>query len=194
LDSYGEETHENPKGLLERVVHRFNHDFQKLLLFYEQKSLRHCEPGRTAVFILSGIVLLISGIFPLLAGRISANGSRTICNQSENAHGTRLEISDKYVAEWNGKFVRHPEKRFGHDRVKHRHHSRLVSDLTQQFSNAHRVVQVSLKEEHGVGSLRIHGASAAEAGRGPAEVSAYFQRAACGLCGESGIAGTLDSR
>jgi len=55
------------KGCWCGVVHRFNHDFQRLLLFYEPKVMQALEtPGRTALFIVGGIVLLIAAFFPFV--------------------------------------------------------------------------------------------------------------------------------
>jgi len=95
-----EEAHESPKGLFARIVHRFNEIFQKLLLFYEKQVTRALvRPGRTALFILGGIVLLIAGVFPFV-GR--AYFPRTDPGQFvidlKMPTGTRLEVSDKYVA------------------------------------------------------------------------------------------------
>src|SRR5271157_6041895 len=58
LDAHGAESHEKQKGALQKVVHRFNEMFQRLLNFYEKHVTRAMErPGRTALILLGGIAL-----------------------------------------------------------------------------------------------------------------------------------------
>jgi multidrug efflux pump subunit AcrB len=178
LDSYGEETHENPKGPLERVVHRFNHDFQKLLLFYEQKVTQALvKPGRTAVFILGGIVLLIAGIFPFV-GR--AYFPRTDPGQFvinlKMPTGTRLEISDKYVADVERE-IRSVIPKSDLDMIVS--NIGITPDLSAIYTSNSAMhtafVQVSLKEEHGVGSYEYMERVRRKLAEDLPEVSAYFQ-------------------
>ncbi len=100
LDAHGEEGHEKQKGSLAKVVHKFNELFQRMLSYYEKHVTRALQrPGRTALYILGGIVLLIGGIFPFV-GR--AYFPRTDPGQFvidvKAPSGTRLEVSDKYIA------------------------------------------------------------------------------------------------
>ena len=178
LDTYGEETHENPKGLLVRVVHRFNHDFQRLLLFYEQKVTQALEaPGRTALFIVGGIVLLIAGVFPFV-GR--AYFPRTDPGQFvidlKMPTGTRLEVSDKYVAD---------VEREIRTVVPNRDLDMIVSNIgitpdlsaiyTSNSAMHTAFVQVSLKEEHEVGSYEYMERLRRKLANDLPQVSAYFQ-------------------
>ena len=178
LDTYGEEAHENPKGLLVRVVHRFNHDFQRLLLFYEQKVTQALEtPGRTALFIVGGIVLLIAAVFPFV-GR--AYFPRTDPGQFvidlKMPTGTRLEVSDKYVAD---------VEREIRTVVPNRDLDMIVSNIgitpdlsaiyTSNSAMHTAFVQVSLKEEHEVGSYEYMERLRRKLANDLPQVSAYFQ-------------------
>ena len=178
LDTYGEEAHENPKGLLVRVVHRFNHDFQRLLLFYEQKVTQALEtPRRTALFIVGGIVLLIAGVFPFV-GR--AYFPRTDPGQFvidlKMPTGTRLEVSDKYVAD---------VEREIRTVVPNRDLDMIVSNIgitpdlsaiyTSNSAMHTAFVQVSLKEEHEVGSYEYMERLRRKLANDLPQVSAYFQ-------------------
>ncbi|HTB93476.1 MAG TPA: efflux RND transporter permease subunit [Candidatus Sulfotelmatobacter sp.] len=172
------EGHESPKGLFARLVHRFNGGFQKLLLYYEKQVKRALvRPGRTALFILGGIVLLIAGVFPFV-GR--AYFPRTDPGQFvidlKMPTGTRLEVSDKYVAS-----VEHEIRAV----IPPRDLDMIVSnigitpDLSAIYtsnSGMHTAfVQVSLKEEHEVGSYEYMERVRRKLANDLPQVSAYFQ-------------------
>jgi multidrug efflux pump subunit AcrB len=178
LDSYGEETHENPKSLLARVVHRFNHDFQRLLLFYEQKVTQALvRPGRTALFILGGIALLIAGVFPFV-GR--AYFPRTDPGQFvielKMPTGTRLEVSDKYVAGVERE-VRAAIPESDLDMIVS--NIGITPDLSAIYTSNSAMhtafLQVSLKEDHKVGSYKYMERVRRKLANDLPQVSAYFQ-------------------
>ena len=88
------------KGWLAKLVHRFNKSFHRLLAYYEKQVSRALvKPGRTAAIILGGIAVLIAAIFPFV-GR--AYFPRTDPGQFvidvKAPSGTRLEVTDKYIA------------------------------------------------------------------------------------------------
>jgi multidrug efflux pump subunit AcrB len=92
--------HGPQKGWLAKVVRGFNEIFQRLLDYYEKQVTRALvKPGRTAAYILGGIVLLIAVIFPFVG---QAYFPRTDPGQFvinvKAPSGTRLEVSDKYIA------------------------------------------------------------------------------------------------
>ena len=105
LDSHTESTHTEREqstspGMLAKVVHRFNLIFQRLLAYYEKYVTRALvKPGRTAAYLLGGIVLAVALVFPF-AGR--AYFPRTDPGQFlinlKAPTGTRLEVTDEYVA------------------------------------------------------------------------------------------------
>jgi len=87
-------------GALSKIVYRFNLLFQRLLAYYEKYVTRALvRPGRTTAYLLGGIVLAVVLIFPF-AGR--AYFPRTDPGQFlinlKAPTGTRLEVTDKYVA------------------------------------------------------------------------------------------------
>ncbi len=181
LEGHGEghgESHENPKGLLARVVHRFNEVFQKLLLFYERKVTQALvNPGRTALYILGAIVLLIAGVFPFV-GR--AYFPRTDPGQFvidlKMPTGTRLEVSDKYVARVEEEI---------RSVIPPRELDMIVSNIgitpdlsaiyTSNSAMHTAFVQVSLKEEHEVGSYEYMERVRRKLANDLPQVSAYFQ-------------------
>jgi hydrophobic/amphiphilic exporter-1 (mainly G- bacteria), HAE1 family len=105
FDAHTENVHAQQKqsvspGMLAKVVHRFNLIFQQLLAYYEKYVARALvRPGRTATYLLGGIVLTVALVFPF-AGR--AYFPRTDPGQFlinlKAPTGTRLEVTDKYVA------------------------------------------------------------------------------------------------
>ncbi len=181
LEGHGEghgESHESPKGLLARVVHRFNEVFQKLLLFYERKVTQALvNPGRTALYILGAIVLLIAGVFPFV-GR--AYFPRTDPGQFvinlKMPTGTRLEVSDKYVARVEEEI---------RSVIPPRELDMIVSNIgitpdlsaiyTSNSAMHTAFVQVSLKEEHEVGSYEYMERVRRKLANDLPQVSAYFQ-------------------
>jgi len=101
LDAHGEESHEHPKSWLSKVVHKFNEFFQRLLNYYEGKVTGALErPGRTAIYILATIAVLFAVLFPFV-GRAyfpRTDPGQFVINVKAPS-GTRLEVSDKYIAQ-----------------------------------------------------------------------------------------------
>ena len=97
---HGGEPHGSKKGTLGRVVGGFNRLFHQLLGSYERQVSRALEtPGRTALVILGGIVVLVGAIFPFV-GRAyfpRTDPGQFVINVKAPS-GTRLEVSDKYIA------------------------------------------------------------------------------------------------
>jgi hydrophobic/amphiphilic exporter-1 (mainly G- bacteria), HAE1 family len=96
----GEEP-EAQKGWLGTMVHRFNQVFRRLLDYYERQVSRALvRPGRTALVMLAAIAVLIAAIFPFVG---LAYFPRTDPGQFviyvKAPPGTRLEVSDKYIAQ-----------------------------------------------------------------------------------------------
>src|ERR1700739_1116856 len=181
LEGHGEGhegAHESPKGLFARVVHRFNELFQKLLVFYEKQVTRALvRPGRTALFILGGIVLLIAGVFPFV-GR--AYFPRTDPGQFvidlKMPTGTRLEVSDKYVANVEQEIRSVILPRDLDMIVSNIGISPDLSAIYTSNSAMHTAfVQVSLKEGHEVGSYEYMERVRRKLVNDLPQVSAYFQ-------------------
>ena len=182
LDSHAahgeQDAHEKPQGLLAKLVYAFNEKFHQLLSFYEKWVTRALvRPGRTALFILGGIVLLIAGVFPFV-GR--AYFPRTDPGQFvinlKMPTGTRLEISDKYVADVEQK-IRSVIPKSDLDMIVS--NIGITPDLSAIYTSNSAMhtafVQVSLKEEHEVGSYEYMERVRRKLAEDLPEVSAYFQ-------------------
>jgi multidrug efflux pump subunit AcrB len=182
LDSHGahgeEGTQEKPKALLPKLVHGFNEKFHQLLSFYETWVTRALvRPGRTALFILGGIVLLVAAVFPFV-GR--AYFPRTDPGQFvinlKMPTGTRLEISDKYVADVEQE-IRSAIPKSDLDMIVS--NIGITPDLSAVYTSNSAMhtafVQVSLKEDHAVGSYEYMERVRRKLAEDLPEVSAYFQ-------------------
>jgi multidrug efflux pump subunit AcrB len=178
VDARGEETHENPKGWLSKFVHRFNQKFQELLDFYEQWVKRALEkPGRTTWVILGGIALLIAGSFPFVG---KAYFPRTDPGQFvielKMPTGTRLEVSDKYVASAE-RIIRSvvPPNELGMI-VSNIGITPDLSAIYTSNSGMHTAfVQVSLLEDHKVGSYKYMQRVRRRLANELPQVSSYFR-------------------
>jgi multidrug efflux pump subunit AcrB len=182
LDSHGahgqESAQEKPKALLPKLVHGFNEKFHQLLSFYETSVTRALvRPGRTALFILGGIVLLVAAVFPFV-GR--AYFPRTDPGQFvinlKMPTGTRLELSDKYVADVEQK-IRSVIPKSDLDMIVS--NIGITPDLSAIYTSNSAMhtafVQVSLKEDHAVGSYEYMERVRRKLAEDLPEVSAYFQ-------------------
>jgi len=182
LDSHAahgeQDAHEKPQGLLAKLVYAFNEKFHQLLSFYEKWVTRALvRPGRTALFILGGIVLLIAGVFPFV-GRAyfpRTDPGQFVINLKMPA-GTRLEISDKYVADVEQK-IRSVIPKSDLDMIVS--NIGITPDLSAIYTSNSAMhtafVQVSLKEEHEVGSYEYMERVRRKLAEDLPEVSAYFQ-------------------
>ena len=77
----------------------FNRGFSKVLDFYERWVRRALvRPGLT-VAALAGVFVLSLGIYPFLRRRVlSADRRRAVHHQHESPTGTRIEVTEQYVA------------------------------------------------------------------------------------------------
>ncbi len=178
LDARGEDLHEKPKSTLTRVVHKFNEIFQRLLNLYGKQVTRALQtPGRTALYILGGIVLLIGGIFPFV-GR--AYFPRTDPGQFviniKAPTGTRLEVSDNYIAQVENDIRAVIPKR---DLQMIVSNIGITPDLSAIYTSNSAMhtsfVQVNLREDHAVGSYEYMERMRRRLATDLPELSAYFQ-------------------
>jgi hydrophobic/amphiphilic exporter-1 (mainly G- bacteria), HAE1 family len=175
---HGAESHEKKKGSLQFVVHRFNQLFQGLLNFYEKHVTRALQtPGRTALILLGAIALLIAVLFPFV-GR--AYFPRTDPGQFviniKAPTGTRLEVSDKYIAQVENEIRAVIPKSELEMIVSNIGITPDLSAIYTSNSAMHTAfVQVSLKEEHKVGSYEYMERVRRKLASDLPELSAYFQ-------------------
>jgi len=176
--AHGEESHGSPEGMLGRVVRGFNKLFHQLLSVYEVWVTRALErPGRTALVILGGIVLLVAAVFPFV-GR--AYFSRTDPGQFvinvKAPSGTRLEVSDKYIARVE-EDIRSVIPKSELEMIAS--NIGITPDLSAIYTtNAgmHTAfVQVNLKEDHKVGSYEYMEGVRRKLANDLPELSTYLQ-------------------
>jgi len=143
------------KTLFARIVQRFNHFFLKLLLYYDKVVEKALDrPQRTVTIIVGGILVVLGGLFPFVG---TAYFPRTDPGQFvinvKAPTGTRLEITDNYVAQVE-EDIRQIVPRSELDMIVS--NIGITPDLSAIYtSNAamHTAfVQVNLKEEHRIGS------------------------------------------
>jgi hydrophobic/amphiphilic exporter-1 (mainly G- bacteria), HAE1 family len=178
LDAHGEESHEKQKGPFEKVVHKFNEGFRRMLNFYEKHVNRALEtPGRTALILLGGVALVIGLIFPFV-GR--AYFPRTDPGQFviniKAPTGTRLEVSDKYIAQVENDIRAVIPKR---DLEMIVSNIGITPDLSAIYTSNSAMhtsfVQVNLREDHKVGSYEYMARVRQKLATDLPQVSAYFQ-------------------
>jgi multidrug efflux pump subunit AcrB len=178
IDTHGKEPQEVHKGVLGKVVHRFNVYFQRLLDFYEKNVTRALQrPGRTALFIISAIILVTAIVFPFV-GR--AYFPRTDPGQFvvniKAPTGTRLELTDKYAAriESDIRSIIPPDEL-----------EMIVSNIgitpdlsaiyTPNSAMHTAFIQVNLKEDHSVGSYAYMERLRKKLASDLPQISTYFQ-------------------
>jgi hydrophobic/amphiphilic exporter-1 (mainly G- bacteria), HAE1 family len=157
LDAHGEESHESPKSWLSKVVHKFNEFFQRLLNYYEGKVTRALErPGRTAIYILASIVVLFAVLCPFV-GRAyfpRTDPGQFVINVKAPS-GTRLEVSDKYIAQVE-RDIRSVIPKSDLEMIVS--NIGITSDLSAIYTSNSAMdtafVQINLREDHKVGSYQ----------------------------------------
>jgi multidrug efflux pump subunit AcrB len=178
MEAHGEAGHGNPGNMLSAVVHKFNAAFQKLLTYYEESVTRALvRPGRTALYILGGIVLSVGLIFPFV-GR--AYFPRTDPGQFviniKAPTGTRLEVTDEYIARVE-EDIRSVIPRSDLDMIVS--NIGITSDLSAIYTSNSAMhtafVQVNLKEDHKIGSYEYMDRIRRKLATDMPQLSAYFQ-------------------
>jgi multidrug efflux pump subunit AcrB len=162
----------------QRFVNQFNLRFRKMLDRYEALARRALvRPGLTAACILGGVALVLLGLFPFL-GR--AYFPRTDPGQFvvnvRMPSGTRLEVSDQYIAKVEN-IIRHT--------VHPRDLGMIVSNIgvypdlsaifTPNASMDTAFVQTSLTEDHAIGSYQYMHRVQDRVAREMPGLTTYFQ-------------------
>ena len=173
-----EESDENPKGMLARVVRGFNKIFHQVLSFYERwVTVALVRPGRTALYILGGIVLLIAAVFPFV-GRAyfpRTDPGQFVINVKAPS-GTRLEVTDKYIARVEDDIRSMIPKSDLQMIVSNIGITPDLSAIYTTNSAMHTAfVQVNLAEDHKVGSYEYMERVRRKLASDVPELSTYFQ-------------------
>jgi len=178
MEGMAEEAHAKKRGFLANLVHRFNHQFRRLLDYYEYWVKRALgNPKRTTALILGGIVLLIGGLFPFVGKSYfpRTDPGQFVINLKMPT-GTRLEISDKYVARVEEDIRSIIPKSDLNMIVSNIGITPDLSAIYTTNSAMHTAfVQVNLTEDHRVGSYEYMERVRQKLANDLPQVSAYFQ-------------------
>jgi len=178
VDVHGEEKHENPAGWIAKVVGRFNEMFRRVLDYYETKVKGALEtPGRTVLYIMGAIPVLMGGLFPFVG---KAYFPRTDPGQFvinvKAPSGTRLEVSDRYIAEVEDDIRAVVSKRDLEMIVSNIGITPDLSAIYTTNSAMHTAfVQVNLAPGHKVGSYEYMERVRRKLASDLPQLSAYFQ-------------------
>jgi multidrug efflux pump subunit AcrB len=179
LEHHGEmEGEEKKLNWFERLVAQFNFRFHRFLNAYEEMALRLLQrPGLTATLILGGLALLLVVLFPFL-GRAyfpRTDPGQFVINMRMPS-GTRLEVSDQYVAKVENiiRSVVMP-KDLGMIVSNIGVYPDLSAIFTSNASMDTAFVQTSLKEGHSIGSYEYMRRAQDAISRQMPELSAYYQ-------------------
>ena len=166
------------KGWFALVVQRFNAFFLKVLIYYEKTVTKALErPKHTAGILLAGIAIVLIGLFPFVG---TAYFPRTDPGQFvinvKAPSGTRLEVTDKLIAQVEDevrKVVAPGDLGMIVSNIG------ITPDLSAIYttnSGMHTAfVQVSLKEEHRIGSYEYMDRVRRRLRTDLPELSTYFQ-------------------
>jgi multidrug efflux pump subunit AcrB len=171
-------SHEPKSGSLAKVVHKFNEMFQRLLNYYEKHVNRALvRPGRTALFILGAVALVIALFFPFVG---EAYFPRTDPGQFvinvKAPSGTRLEVTDHYIAQVEADIRSVIPKDELHMIVSNIGITPDLSAIYTPNSAMHTAfVQVNLTENHKVGSYEYMERVRRKLASDLPELSVYFQ-------------------
>ena len=174
----GSENKAASRSLFHRFIGRFNDLFHKLLERYEIWVTRALAwPGRTVALILGGIAIVLIGIFPFVG---TAYFPRTDPGQFvinvKAPSGSRLEVSNQYIArvEQDIRQVIAP-----HDLGMIVSNIGITPDLSAMYTSNSSMdtafVQVSLQEDHSVGSYEYMRRVRRKLSEDLPELNTYFQ-------------------
>jgi multidrug efflux pump subunit AcrB len=166
------------RSLFHRFLGRFNEVFHQLLERYEHWVTRAlARPGRTVALIFAGIAVALIAIFPLVG---TAYFPRTDPGQFvinvKAPSGSRLEVSNQYIArvEQDIRQVIAPD-----DLGMIVSNIGITPDLSAMYTSNSSMdtafVQVSLKEDHSVGSYEYMRRVRRKLSEDLPELSTYFQ-------------------
>jgi multidrug efflux pump subunit AcrB len=182
-DVEGETEHEPGKkpasrSFFGRFLDRFNELFRKLLDLYERWVTRAlARPGRTVGWILGGIAVVLVAVFPFVG---TAYFPRTDPGQFvinvKAPSGSRLEVSNQYIArvEQDIRQVMAPN-----DLDMIVSNIGITPDLSAMYTSNSSMdtafVQVSLKEDHSIGSYEYMRRVRRKLSEDLPELNTYFQ-------------------
>ncbi len=166
------------QSLFRRFLGRFNELFQKLLERYEIWVTRAlARPGRTVALIVGGIAIVLIAVFPFVG---TAYFPRTDPGQFvinvKAPSGSRLEVSNQYIAR-----VEQDIRQVipAHDLGMIVSNIGITPDLSAMYTSNSSMdtafVQVSLQEDHSVGSYEYMRRVRRKLSEDLPELNTYFQ-------------------
>ena len=174
-ETHGESAKRTPFA---RLIQWFNVMFLKLLLYYDKAVVKLLErPKRTVAFIAAGIAVLLLGVFPFVGTSYfpRTDPGQFVINVKAPP-GTRLEVSDNYIAKVEDEIHRVVSP---HDLDMIVSNIGITPDLSAIYtSNAAMdtaFVQVSLKEGHSIGSYEYMERLRQRLSTDLPQLSTYFQ-------------------
>jgi hydrophobic/amphiphilic exporter-1 (mainly G- bacteria), HAE1 family len=173
-----EEKHAPRKGMLNHIVDEFNVRFRKVLDFYEYWVKRALiNPKRTAALILIVLTVIIGGMLPIIGKSYfpRTDPGQFVINLKMPS-GTRIEVSDKYVARVEEDIRSVVSKRDLGMIVSNIGITPDLSAIYTPNSAMHTAfVQVSLADDHKIGSYAYMQRVRRKLADDLPQVSAYFQ-------------------
>jgi multidrug efflux pump subunit AcrB len=179
LDHHAEgEAHGKKKSSFQRLVARFNDAFQKMLNAYEALAKRVLQrPGFAAIVILGSIAAVLLILFPFL-GRAyfpRTDPGQFVINVKCPA-GTRIELSNQYIARVENEIRQVvPASDLGMIVSNIGITPDLSSIYTSNSAMDNAFVQVSLKEDHKLGSYAYMKRVRRKLATDMPELTTYFQ-------------------
>ena len=178
LHHKGEVLKQSKRGIFARFEKTFNDKYDRMLNWYERLAKRAMgRPGLTAAAILAGVVIVLAVTSPFL-GR--AYFPRTDPGQFvinvRMPSGTRLEVSNDYIAKVES-VIRGVVKPADLDMIVSNIgvYPDLSAIYTTNASMDTAFVQVSLKENHSIGSYEYMQDVREKLAREMPELTTYFQ-------------------
>ena len=175
-----EEVHEGskPPSFFKRFELKFNDYFHRMLDYYEVQVTRTLKrPGLSALVILGGVAVILIGLFPFLGRSYfpRTDPGQFVIN-IKSPSGSRIELSNEYIGQVE-KEIR--------DVVPARDLDMIVSNIgitpdlsaiyTSNSAMDTAFVQVSLKEDHKVGSYAYMERVRRKLAADMPELTTYFQ-------------------
>ena len=175
-----EEVHEGskPPSFFKRFELKFNDYFHRMLDYYEVQVTRTLKrPGLSALFILGGVAVILIGLFPFLGRSYfpRTDPGQFVIN-IKSPSGSRIELSNQYIGQVE-KEIRGVVPARDLDMIVS--NIGITPDLSAIYTSNSAMdtafVQVSLKEDHKVGSYAYMERVRRKLAADMPELTTYFQ-------------------
>ena len=167
-----------PPSFFQRFERGFNHHFHRMLDFYEVQVTRALKrPGRTALVIFGGVAAILLGIFPFLGkSYFPRTDPGQFVIQIKCPSGSRIEVSNQYIARAENEIRQIVPPR---DLGMIVSNIGITPDLSAIYTTNSAMdtafVQVSLKEDHKLGSYEYMERVRRKLASDMPELTTYFQ-------------------